>query len=104
LFDLPQIVKYKRGRRVERAAGLNRLRTLMMSRLPKMNPALPLTLPLVPAVGNLKPVEDQIDAVLCAFIAARWWFWGDTRNRVFGNEFDGYIVVPDRVSQAIPWL
>ena len=94
LFGLERIVKYKRGTRDEKAAGLRRLRSLMLSRLPALDPPLELRLPSVPRVGNTKPVEDQIDAVLCAYIAAHWWFWGTGRNRVYGSASDGYIVVP----------
>jgi predicted RNase H-like nuclease len=72
LFDLPQIVKHKRGRRAERASELRRLCKLMITGLPRMDPPLQLRLPLVPQVGSLKLVEDQIDAVLCAYIAAHW--------------------------------
>lgn len=96
LFDLPRIVKYKRGLREERARELCRLRELMLSRLPLLKPVLSLRLPSVPRTGNLKPVEDQIDAVLCAYIAAYWWFWGTRRNRVYGCGETGYIVVPGR--------
>ena len=96
LFDLPRIVKYKRGRRAERAKELNRLRELMLSRLPLLDPALSLRLPSVPTTGNLKPVEDEIDAVLCAYIAAHWWFWATQRNRVYGCGGKGYIIVPER--------
>jgi predicted RNase H-like nuclease len=96
LFDLPRIVKYKRGRRAERAKELNRLRELMLSRLPLLDPALSLRLPSLPTTGNLKPVEDEIDAVLCAYIAAHWWFWATQRNRVYGCSGKGYIVVPER--------
>ena len=98
LFDLPRIVKYKRGLREEKARGLRRLRALMLARLPLLDPALSLRLPSVPRTGKLKPVEDQIDAVLCAYIAAYWWFWGTRRNRVYGSGERGYIVVPEKVS------
>ena len=95
LFDLPQIVKYKKGRRADRARELGRLRNLMMKCLTQLQPRLPLPyLPELPASGPLKPVEDQIDAVLCAYIAAHWWYWGKERNTVFGSLNDGYIVVP----------
>jgi predicted RNase H-like nuclease len=94
LFELDRIVKYKRGTRDERARGLRRLRTLAMSRLPGMEPALSVRLPLVPTTGNTKSVEDRIDAVLCAYIAAHWWFWGTERNKAYGTEEDGYLVVP----------
>jgi predicted RNase H-like nuclease len=96
LFDLPRIVKYKRGRRAARAKELRRLRRLMLSRLPLLDPALALRLPSIPNAGNLKPVEDQIDAVMCAYIAAHWWYWGTERNRVYGCAGTGYIVVPER--------
>lgn len=96
LFDLPRIVKYKRGRRDARSKELSRLRELMLSRLPLLDPALPLQLPEVPLAGNLKPVEDQIDAVMCAYIAAHWWSWAGHRNRVYGSNQKGHIVVPER--------
>jgi predicted RNase H-like nuclease len=94
LFGLDRIVKYKRGTRDERARGLRRLRTLALTRLPALDPALPLRLPGVPVKGPIKPVEDKIDAVLCAYIGAHWWFWGTERNRIYGTAADGYIVVP----------
>ena len=96
LFDLPRIVKYKRGRRDERAKELGRLRKLMVSSLPSMDPGLQLKLPSVPREGSLKLVEDQIDAVLCAYVAAHWWSWGKHRNRLYGTKDEGYIVVPNR--------
>ena len=94
LFHLDRIVKYKRGRRDDRARELRRLRGLMLSRLPAADPALSLQLPSVPRTGNTKPVEDQIDAVMCAYIAAHYWRWGARRNTVYGSEAEGYIVVP----------
>jgi len=94
LFGLDRIVKYKRGMRELRARGFRRLRRLMLTRLPELHPALSLSLPLVPTIGNIKPVEDKIDAVLCAYIGAHWWRWATKRNRVYGSEKDGYIVVP----------
>ena len=104
LFDLPRIVKYKRGVREERARELRRLRELMLSRLPSLDPALSLRLPSVPDAGNLKTVADEIDAVLCAYIAAYWWFWGPRRNRVYGCGETGYIVVPGRESSSSAML
>jgi predicted RNase H-like nuclease len=95
LFGLDRIVKYKRGARDDRAAELRRLRRLMLSRLPELTPALSLRLPAVPRTGPTKPVEDRIDAVLCAYIAAYWWFWAAQRNEVYGCREDGYIVVPN---------
>ena len=94
LFGLDRIVKYKRGLREERARGLREFRKLLLSRLPTLNPPLSLDLPPVPRTGPIKPVEDQIDAVFCAYIAAHWWFWAAERNRVYGTEHAGYVVVP----------
>jgi predicted RNase H-like nuclease len=100
LFDLPRIVKYKRGRREQRASELGRLCKLMISHLPNMDPGLELTLPSVPRDGSLKPIEDRVDAVLCAYVAAHWWLWGNQRNRRYGSKDEGYIVVPNRQPTA----
>jgi predicted RNase H-like nuclease len=94
LFGLPRIVKYKRGVREQKARELGRLRRLLRSRLPHLSPPLLPMLPAVPRTGNLKPAEDQIDAVLCAYIAAHWWFWASERNAVYGSAEEGFIVVP----------
>ena len=94
LFGLDRIVKYKRGAREERARELRRLRKLALAHLPTLDPALLLRLPSVPTTGSIKSVEDKIDAVLCAYIGAHWWFWGTHRNWLYGSEADGYIVVP----------
>ena len=100
LFGLSRIIKYKRGLRKDRAAGLRRLRSLMLERLPLLDPPLSLDLPAVPRTGPLKPVEDQIDAALCAYIAAHWWHWPAGRNLVYGSETDGYVVVPNPIPAA----
>lgn len=101
LFDLPRIVKYKRGLRAERARELARLRRLMTEHLARTEPFLNgARLPSIPRAGDLKPAEDRIDAVLCAYIAAHWWYWGRERNRVYGTQHDGYVVVPERYSRG----
>jgi pyridoxamine 5'-phosphate oxidase len=38
----------------------------------------------------------EVDAVLCAYLAAHWWFWGRTRNDVLGDSKTGFIIVPQR--------
>jgi predicted RNase H-like nuclease len=95
LFGLDRIVKYKRGTRLQRAQGLGRLRRLMLSRMPELDPPLSPRLPVLPRTGSLKPVEDRIDAVLCAYIAAHWWYWAAERNRLYGSADGGCIVVPE---------
>ena len=94
LFGLDRIVKYKRGTRAQRAAGLRQFRRLLISRLPTLDPALAVRLPTVPVTGAIKPTEDKIDAVLCAYVAAHWWFHATLRNTVYGDAETGYIVVP----------
>ena len=94
LFGLDRIVKYKRGTREQRARELRRLRRLAISQLPALDPSLSARFPSVPKTGNLKPTEDKIDAILCAYIAAHWWVWATKRNRLYGNQESGYIVVP----------
>jgi predicted RNase H-like nuclease len=94
LFGLDRIVKYKRGTREQRGRELRRLRSLAMARLPALSPSLSARFPSVPNAGNLKPTEDKIDAILCAYIAAHWWVWATKRNRLYGNPESGYIVVP----------
>ncbi|MCY7392409.1 MAG: hypothetical protein LH647_13285, partial [Leptolyngbyaceae cyanobacterium CAN_BIN12] len=44
--------------------------------------------------AELKAVEDQLDSLICAYIAAHWWHWGTERNVVLGDRAEGYIVVP----------
>ncbi|QSF48336.1 DUF429 domain-containing protein [Thermosynechococcus sp. TA-1] len=109
LFQLDQIIKYKKGRLAERAKGLAKLRDLMATQLPHCEPPLALELTIeIPSNGrDLKALEDQLDAVLCAYTAAYWWYWGRDRHWVLGGESfspkpastdaylkTGYIVVP----------
>lgn len=111
LFQLDRILKYKKGKLAERRAELLRLRDLMRSRLPTLTPALylptlqesqaatvasgGLDLPEIPFGGRaLKSVEDQLDSLICAYVAAHWWHWGQVKNWVLGDRATGYIVVP----------
>lgn len=102
LFALDQIVKYKKGTVAARAAELRRFRALMLDRLPNLIPRLAVTkLPEIPSRGKeLKAVEDQLDAILAAYVAAHWWFWGRERNDVLGDAKQGYIIVPHRAAAA----
>ncbi|MEO8663450.1 MAG: DUF429 domain-containing protein [Bryobacteraceae bacterium] len=85
-FDLPRIVKYKKGRRADRSIELTRYRDLLSG--------LTIDLPEIPLKGNLKPVEDQLDAIFCAYIAHHWWSTGPAGNYIFGDDEQGAIVVP----------
>lgn len=103
LYGLDRIIKYKRGTLAARVAGLATLRGLMTERLPHLTPRLALkSLPPVPAVGpQLKALEDQLDAITCAYVAAHWWYWGTEFNDVLGDSESGYIIVPKRHAPAL---
>lgn len=98
LFQLPRILKYKKGRLAERRAELGRLRSHILAHLPRHQPSLRIQaqdLPEIPERGPaLKAVEDQLDSLICAYAAAHWWYWGLARNWVLGNLETGFIVVP----------
>jgi predicted RNase H-like nuclease len=101
LFNLAQILKYKKGRLAERAQALGELRSHILTQLPQQNPPLVIAdLPLIPTTGRaLKALEDQLDSIICAYVAAHWWYWGTTanpsiRNWVMGDLETGYIVIP----------
>ncbi len=98
LFQLDQILKYKKGTLGERRPELAKLRHYLLTVLPALQPALVFgdrTLPDIPTKGaDLKAVEDQLDSLLCAYVAAYWWYWGSDRNWVLGDQTTGYIVVP----------
>lgn len=108
LFGLSRILKYKKGRLAERRVELERLRQLLLEYLPQREPALelqglgcheePAPFGSLADLGGLalKAVEDQLDSLLCAYVAAHWWYWGLERNQVLGDRLEGYIVVPNR--------
>jgi predicted RNase H-like nuclease len=104
LFDLPRILKYKKGRLAERRPELEKLRQYQLSVLPGLEPPLAITtsdLPLIPSTGTaMKAVEDQLDSLTCAYVAAYWWYWGSLRNWVLGDRNSGYIVVPAPLTPA----
>jgi predicted RNase H-like nuclease len=98
LFQLNRILKYKKGTVSDRRAELSKLRHYILSILPTLEPALNLQdtdLPVIPQKGAaIKAVEDQLDSLICAYVAAHWWYWGTQRNWVLGDRSTGYIVVP----------
>lgn len=108
LFGLERILKYKKGRLSERQAELVKLRDYILHILPILDPPLHFSAHKstvlhaeVPGTGSaLKAFEDQLDSLICAYVAAHWWYWGLERNWVLGAEtpeescITGYIVVP----------
>ncbi len=98
LFSLNRILKYKKGTLAERRLELIKLRQYILDILPTLEPTLNLcasSLPEIPTTRTaLKAVEDQLDSLICAYVAAHWWYWGIERNWVLGDATTGYIVVP----------
>lgn len=116
LFKLDKIIKYKKGKLAERQLELMKLCQYIVDILPTLEPTLNLSfgtgkmpvscgkgilpvsgsnLPEIPtSVATLKALEDKLDALLCAYIGAHWWYWGRERNLVLGDRTTGYIVIP----------
>ena len=107
LFGLDRILKYKKGRLSDRTQELIKLNRYITNVLPALTPTLNLKQaqnsspsPLIPTIPSkitgkeLKAIEDRLDSLLCAYIAAYWWYWGTERNLVLGDINTGYIVVP----------
>lgn len=103
LFGLERILKYKKGKLAERRAELIKLRDYILNYLPNLEPKLNLNeLPEIPLTGlAMKSVEDQLDSLICAYVAAYWWFWGTERNLVLGDYSTGYIVVPNSLHNPL---
>ncbi|NER27883.1 MAG: DUF429 domain-containing protein [Symploca sp. SIO1C4] len=108
LFSLNRILKYKKGKLAQRRSELIKLCQYILNLLPTLEPTLNLSnspininlmynalLEQMTTTGAaLKVVEDQLDSLICAYIAAHWWYWGIERNWVLGNKAEGYIIVP----------
>jgi predicted RNase H-like nuclease len=100
LFNLQRILKYKKGSVAERHSELARLHHYIQERLPVLEPSLDVAqrLPPLPDRGvALKALEDQLDSLICAYVAAHWWYWGVERNWVLGDRTTGYIIVPFQI-------
>lgn len=103
LFNLARIVKYKKGRPEERRRGLQQLARYIRHHLHAHTPRLRANRLLATTCAidsslrgrTLKNREDILDALVCAYTAAHFWFWGETYWRVFGDLRRGYIVCPD---------
>jgi predicted RNase H-like nuclease len=101
LFGLDKILKYKKGKLSEKQQELVKLRNYIATVLPQLEPKLnPENILLLPSISSkitgkeLKTIEDQLDSVICAYVAAYWWYWGKEKNLVLGDETTGYIVIP----------
>lgn len=94
-FGLDYRLAYKKGAVADRVAHLKKLRRYLYT-LKNHEPACRLAkLPEVPSGGIArKHVEDQLDAMVCAYTGAYYWYWGAARNTVFGDAESGFLVTP----------
>ncbi len=116
LFDLQCTLKYKAraGRSVPSRhvafTALTRLLTQLADRDPPLDVrALPrwnelTTVATTSPVGAaLDRAEDELDAIVCAYVALYLWAHGTARSRIVGSATDGYIVTPV-TPQLAQWL
>ena len=99
LFQLDRILKYKKGKIADRKEELEKLHRYIIEVLPTKEPALEINqliaeFPAIKNMASLKAYEDKLDSVICAYVAAHWWYWGEEKNLVMGDRSTGYIVVP----------
>ena len=98
-FGLPErlLYKAKRGMSVDaRRIGLRNLARLLDGLAgadpPLRGPAL--DVPDSARGGELKAIEDRLDARCCAWIAAVWERHGVERVRLFGTAAEGHVAIP----------
>jgi len=96
LFQLDQILKYKKGQLAERREQLKRYRRLL-ARL------IPAGLPRVPSLNGtaLKACEDRLDAALCAYVGWLWWTYGTEHSAAYGCAAEGYVIAPRRLEAGV---
>lgn len=104
LFNLERILKYKKGRLNERRLELIKLQNYLLNILPSLSPPLrswrlcgSFTSEIPTTGAALKATEDKLDSLICAYVAAYWWYWGEQRNLVLGDRTTGYIVIPQKM-------
>jgi predicted RNase H-like nuclease len=109
LFGLPKILKYKKGKVKERSSALRQLHGLICSVMPHLEPALAVDQEWLSQLEfdhltgkELKNIEDQLDSLICAYIAAHWWYWGAERNLVLGSMEEGFLIVPNPPHKKTP--
>ena len=107
LFGLSYTLKYKakRGRSVDDRRYAFAALTAHLEKLTISDPPLSVataprwdelrdSLVVATSNGQLDLIEDELDAVMCAYIAFYYWTHGASRCRVVGDVDTGYIVTP----------
>lgn len=108
LTDRKHTIKYKKGKVEDRCKGLAEVQcalSAIMSGAVRVlpTPRLEELLNRPPSCmrgAERKSFEDELDAVLCAYLAYRYAVIGREEFQVFGDGNSGYIVNPVRVTAA----
>lgn len=99
-------LEFSQGRLSDRRLEFIKLHQYILTTLPTLFPPLRLcgSFPQeIPSTGTaLKALEDKLDSLICAYVAAHWWYWGTERNIVLGDRTTDYIVVPQEVATNLP--
>lgn len=102
LFRLPSILRYKKGNVATKRTGQRDLQQ-RLKELSVFAPPLCSTPRLSEYLGAdvnslrgaaRKVYEDGLDAIVCAYVAYYYWFWGSDATYLFGDVDSGYIIVP----------
>lgn len=103
LFQRERIIKYKKGSVSDKRAGLAELIENIERYLCHDDPSL-LNSTMLKSLLNthidalrgtaIKGFEDRVDALLCAYMAAYYWRWRETRCQIYGDVKAGYIICP----------
>ena len=96
LFNIPRIVKYKKGRVEQRREEFRRLQRLIRKCVRQKFPLLTLD---ETSRGLLrtpwsKPVEDLTDALFCALIGLWHWHHRQKNSEIIGDLTTGFILLP----------
>lgn len=99
---MPSILRYKKGNVATKRTGQRDLQQ-RLKKLSVFAPPLRSTPRLSEYLGAdvnslrgaaLKAHEDRLDAIVCAYLAYYYWFWGSDATYLFGDVDSGYIIVP----------
>jgi predicted RNase H-like nuclease len=111
LFDLKTVIRYKKGCVGNRRKGLRELqaflRDLIKAELPLLSTDSLTDLLAVNTDGlagaTMKDYEDQLDALVCAYLAALSHCPASPRVKAIGDVETGYIVIPTHTATGRVW-
>lgn len=97
MFGLSRIVKYKKGKVVERRKEFVRLQKLMRKMLREKFAKVKIGEEVRQLLQEpwSKPVEDKTDALFCALIGLWHWMHQGRKSEVIGDRRTGFILLPE---------